>query len=105
MRSFDLYVGTKDPKTIDSKTVIQDFLQEENALYRGNEIILHCLCAVAVKYSVGVTRKQADIMILIDIFQVESSVESLISRYEIHFDRHRQRGEERAAQEMYISEV
>ena len=33
----------------------------------------------------------------------ESSVESLISRYEVHFDKHRQRTEERAHQEMYIS--
>ena len=36
LRSFELYVGDKDPKSIDSKTVIQDFLKEESALYRGN---------------------------------------------------------------------
>ena len=61
LRSFELYVGDKDPKSIDSKTVIQDFLKEESALYRGNEIILHCLCAVAVKYSVGTcARNQAN---------------------------------------------
>ena len=60
LKSFELYVGTKDPKTIDSKTAIQDFLREDSGLYKGNEIILHCLCAVAVKYSVGGTRIQAD---------------------------------------------
>ena len=46
-------------------------------------------CVVAVKYSVGTCAKnQANT--LIDLFQVESSVESLISRYEVHFDRHQQ---------------
>ena len=47
LKSFELYVGTKDPKTIDSKTEM-------------TEIILHCLCAVAVKYSVGGLRIHAD---------------------------------------------
>ena len=37
------------------------------SVYVGNEIIIHCLLSVAVKYS------------------VQSSVESLISPYEVHF--------------------
>ena len=49
--------------------------------------MMHCLSTVAVKYS------------------VESSVESLISRYETHFDRKRQLTEENAHQEMVIAEV
>ena len=49
--------------------------------------MMHCLSTVAVKYS------------------VESSVESLISRYETHFDRKRQLAEENAHQEMVIAEV
>ena len=52
LRSFELYIGKKEPKQIDSKTTIRDFLREDLALYRGNEIIMHCLCSVAVKYSV-----------------------------------------------------
>ena len=58
----------------------------EKKLYRGNEIILHCFCVVAVKFS------------------VESSVESLISRYECHFDKSRQLSQERSTQEMFLSE-
>ena len=41
-------------------------------------MIIHCLLALAVKYS------------------MESSVETLISRYEVHFDKKRQLGEEKA---------
>ena len=52
VRSFESYIGKKDSNEIDSKTTIRDFLREDLGLYKGNEIILHCLCAVAVKYSV-----------------------------------------------------
>ena len=48
------------------QTVIKDFLRDDKKLHRDNEIILYCFCVVAVKFS------------------VESSVESLISRYECH---------------------
>ena len=37
-------------------------------------------------------------------FSVESSVESLISRYECHFDKSRQLSQERSTQEMFLSE-
>ena len=86
LQSFELYIGSREAKDIDSKKTIQDFLNEDRQLYKGNKIILHCLCCVAVKFS------------------VESSVESLISRYECHFDKSRQLSPEHARQELYISE-
>ena len=86
LRSFEVYIGKRGAKDIDSKTVIKDFLRDDKKLYRGNEIILHCFCVVAVKFS------------------VESSVESLISRYECHFDKSRQLSQERSTQEMFLSE-
>ena len=49
-------------------------------------MIIHCLLALAVKYS------------------VESSVKGLISRYEVHFDKSRQLGEEKAHMEMFVSQ-
>ena len=36
-------------------------------------------------------------------YSVELSVESLISRYEVHFDKSRQLGEEKAHMEMFVS--
>ena len=86
LRSFEVYIGKREAKDIDSKTVIKDFLRDDKKLYRGNEIILHSFCVVAVKFS------------------VESSVESLISRYECHFDKSRQLSQERSTQEMFLSE-
>ena len=72
LKSFETYIGDKDVANLDSKQAIKDYLKTEDQLYVGHEVIVHCLLAVAVKYS------------------VESSVESLISRYEIHFDKTRQ---------------
>ena len=88
LSSFERYIESKvaKGKNIDSKETIKDFLSEDGGLYKGNEIILHCFCVVAVKFS------------------VESSVESLISRYEVHFNKRRQLKTENAAQEIYISE-
>ena len=37
-------------------------------------------------------------------YSVELSVESLISRYEVHFDKSRQLGEEKAHMEMFVSQ-
>ena len=68
------------------REVYKDFLSSTMKLYKGNEVMMHCLSTVAVKYS------------------VESSVESLISRYEVHFDKKRQLTEENAHQEMVIAE-
>ena len=74
-------------KDIDNKEVYKDFLSSAKELYKGNELMMHCLSTVAVKYS------------------VESSVESLIRRYETHFDKKRQLTEENSHQEMVITEV
>ena len=38
VRSFESYIGKKDPNEIDSKTTIRDFLREDLGLYKGNEI-------------------------------------------------------------------
>ena len=61
-------------------------MRSDDKLYLGNEVIIHCLLALAVKYS------------------MESSVETLISRYEVHFDKSRQLevGEEKAQLEMFV---
>ena len=59
--------------------------RKENELNLGKESIIHCLLAMAVKYS------------------LESIVESLISRYQVHFDKSHQLGEEKAHMEMFMS--
>ena len=59
--------------------------RKENELNLGKELIIHCLLAMAVKYS------------------LESIVESLISRYQVHFDKSHQLGEEKAHMEMFMS--
>ena len=69
-----------------SSSSLLSYLNTESQLYVGNEIIIHCLLSVAVKYS------------------VESSVESLISRYEVHFGPGRQLDQENASMEMYTAE-
>ena len=61
-------------------------MRSDDKLYLGNEVIIYCLLALAVKYS------------------VESSVEGLISRYEVHFDKSRQLGEEKGHMEMFVSQ-
>ena len=86
LKAFEKYIEDKEVDNIDSKTVIKDFMRSDDKLYLGNELIIHCLLAMAVKYS------------------VESSVESLISRYEVHFDKSRQLGEEKAHMEMFVSQ-
>ena len=55
--SFETYVGRKDPKSIDSKTTIQDFLREDLGLFRGKRdhptLPLHSSCEIF-----GITRKE-----------------------------------------------
>ena len=65
LKAFEKYIEDKEVDNIDSKTVIKDFMRSDDKLYLGNEVIIHCLLALAVKYS------------------MESSVETLISRYEV----------------------
>ena len=70
---------------MDSKTIIKEFLSDTE-LFSGIELTLHCIITSAVKIS------------------VESVVESLVSRYESHFDSSRQMKEEHALEEMLIAE-
>ena len=74
-----------DLEEIDSKELIKLFLNEDNEEC-DIKLVLHCFCVAAVKFS------------------VESSVESLVSRYETHFDKGRQLSESEADLEMEISE-
>ena len=78
---------TKDTnaKELDSMSLLKDFLKSP-ALYTGSELTLLCICTGVVKIS------------------VESVVESLVSRYEKHFDSSRQLKESRALEEMEAKE-
>ena len=60
-----------DEKMLDSKSLIRTILSDHE-LCNGIELTLHNVCTAAVKVS------------------VESVVESLVSRYEGHFDAKRQ---------------
>ena len=61
-------IQNTEEKNLDSKTIIKEFLSDTE-LFSGIELTLHCIITSAVKIS------------------VESVVESLVSRYESHFDR------------------
>ena len=61
------------------------FLAESN-LYTDVEVIMQCICTAAEKVS------------------VDSSVESLVSRFESHFGKDRQLSEENSLEEMLIAE-
>ena len=56
LKAFEKYIEDKEVDNIDSKTVIKDFMRSDDKLYLGNELIIHCLLAMAVKYSVEVSR-------------------------------------------------
>ena len=86
LHSFEKYIKIKKIEDIESKKVIQDYPNSDLKLFEGKEVIVHCFCVVTVKFS------------------VESSVESLISRYEIHFDKTRQLTAHNAHMEMFIAE-
>ena len=85
LNALESYTKNVEVKDLDSKTIIKDFLKKPE-LYRGVELTLHSVTVAAVKIS------------------VESVVESLVSRYEQHFDSARQLTEEKALDEMEISE-
>ena len=70
---------------LDSKSLLKTILAEPE-LYIGGELTLHSVCTTAAKVS------------------VESVVESLVSRYEGHFDSKRQVKEDYALDEMEIAE-
>ena len=76
-----------DSSILNSKEIIQSILKKENiALFRNVKVIIHLICVACVKVS------------------VESVVESLVSRYEKHFDSSRQPTEQHSLDEMIIAE-
>ena len=76
-----------DPSIFGSKEIIQSILKKENiALFRNVKVIIHLICVACAKVS------------------VESVVESLVSRYEKHFDSSRQPTEQHSLDEMIIAE-
>ena len=81
----DVITKDKDESELDSKSLIKLLLTEHD-LYSGVELTLQSIVASAVKIS------------------VESVVESLVSRYETHFDKKRQLKEVHALEEMEIAE-
>ena len=66
--------------------MIIDLLNSQSKLFLGIELSVHIICVAAVKVS------------------VESVVESLVSRFERHFDKCRQLDEENALMEMDVAE-
>ena len=76
-----------DRSILKNKELIQKIWGKDiNPTFSSVRVILHCICAAAVKVS------------------VESVVESLVSRYEHHFSSSRQPLEEHALNEMVIAE-
>ena len=78
-------IKNKKAENLDSKELIKMFLNDERKIYKEIEIIIYCICASAVKLS------------------VESAIESLTSKFEIHFNKFRNVKEETAHNEMMIS--
>ena len=70
---------------LDSKDLIKLFLRSDKELYKGIEMIIHSICVSAVKIS------------------VESVIESLTSKFEIHFNKFRNVTEGAAYNEMMVS--
>ena len=85
MIKLEIYIQDKVVRDLDSKELIKYFLNHQSKdIYI--KLVLHCFCVAAVTFS------------------VECSVESLVSRYETHFDKSRQLKEEGADYEIVISE-
>ena len=70
---------------LDSKDLIKLFLHSDKELYKGIEMIIHSICVSAVKIS------------------VESVIELLTSKFEIHFNKFRNVIEGSAYNEMMVS--
>ena len=66
--------------------ILQDFIRSDLKLFEGIELTIQALLCASVKIS------------------VESVVETLVSRYEQHFDKKRSLKEEQAMHEMEIAE-
>ena len=73
------------PPSNDSKELIKTLFQVQNSHYQGIEMILHGIAVAAVSFS------------------VESVLESIVSRYEEHFDMTRTLKEERGLVEMEVA--
>ena len=69
LHKLEKHIKDKDVNDLDSKELIKDFLRTDQRLFDGVEVILHCISTAAVTLS------------------VESSVETLVSHYEKHFDK------------------
>ena len=85
LKVLEIHTKHFNEKELDSKSIIKDLLCESK-LFTGIELTLHSITTAAVKTS------------------VESVVESLVSRYESHFDAKRQLKEVHALDEMIITE-
>ena len=72
-------------ENIDAKKLISLLLKMKEARYEGMEMVMQAVVAASTKFS------------------VESVLESIVSRYEDHFDKTRSVGEEVALNEMEIS--
>ena len=86
LRKLEAHTMKIKENDLESLSLIKDLLNLQYHLYGGVELIIHIICIASVKIS------------------VESVVESLVSRYEIHFDKERQLKEEHALNEMEIAE-
>ena len=85
IRKLEAYFINKKVTNLDSISIIKTILETSN-LYRDVEIIVHCICTAAVKVS------------------VESVVETLVSRYEQHFNKSRELDEDHSLEEMLVAE-
>ena len=85
LKVLEIHTKHFNEKELESKSIIKDLLCESK-LFTGIELTLHSTTTAAVKTS------------------VESVVESLVSRYETHFDAKRQLKEVHALDEMIIAE-
>ena len=86
LKKLEHYLNGKNIGKLTSLKIICDFLWTDLKLYEGIELSMQGLICAAVKVS------------------VESVVETLVSRYEVHFDKTRQLTETNALHEMEIAE-
>jgi hypothetical protein len=86
VRKLEKYIETKELKNITSMSILRDFFKTELKLFEGIELVMHAMACASVKIS------------------VESVVESLVSRYETHFNKNRSLDEDNAMDEMMVAE-
>ena len=86
VKKFEVYLSGKNSQPPSSMNIIEDFLNTDLKLCNGVEITIQGILCAALKLS------------------VESVVETIVSRYEKHFEKGRQLTEENALCEMEIAE-